>query len=539
MTVFFRKVVAWRKGIVLAYALLVPVAGLLALRIPTDNAIEKMMVESDADYAATRAFQRVFPERPSVLLLAEADDPFAPEPLAALRSLEEALSRVPRVAPLSALTIAGRLRPGLSPDAEGRGALRRFLTGTSFFRRQALVGDHFLGLALTLDVNDPGERDQALAGIEQAIAATPGRTAFRRVRRLGEPFVDAYLEGQTRAASVRYFPLFAVFVVVLNLLLYRSGRALAAILLTLAVSVLLGTSVAALFGFSFSIVSSLVPLTLMITSSASLIYLHSRFVDRPSDVPVDEHQVFALANKFLAVSVSISATAVGFAALAVSQIRPVREMGLWTAAGLVLVGVVSFTLFPALQRLLRPPTREERPPAGDWVVRAADVIPAWSYRWRWPLVLTAVGLSLAGAVAVFGWPGLVRPMPLETDSLDYVSPRLALYQDTRAFERDVSGLTRFALWITTPPGAVVDPSFLAGLESFATALEGQPGVGAVTGLPSFLRLRRYAADQPESFPPDPRPVPAPRPRLSSYSSVSRRSAPTSTWAPWLRPASTC
>ena len=43
------------------------------------------------------------------------------------------------------------------------------------------------------------------------------------------------------------------------------------------------------------------------------------------------------------------ATAVGFAALAVSEIRPVREMGLWTAVGLIVSWVSCFTLFPALQ----------------------------------------------------------------------------------------------------------------------------------------------------------------------------------------------
>lgn len=435
----------------LAYALLVPVAGFFALRIPTDDAIERMMVESDPDYAATRAFQKLFPEKPSALLLAESEDPFAPRSIEALRSLEEALGRVPRVAPMSALTIAARLRPDLSKEPAG---LRAFLTGTSFFRRQALVGGRFLGLALTLDVTGPDERDRTLAAVDEAIAAAPAAKVFLRVRRLGEPFVEAYLERQTREASALHFPLFGAFVVVVNLLLYRSARALVAIVLTLAVSVLLGTSVAALFGFSFSIISSLVPLTLMVTSSASLVYLHSRFVDRPADVPVADHQVFALANKFLAVTVSIAATAVGFGALAVSHIRPVREMGLWTAAGLILVGVVSFTLFPALQTLLRTPTRGERAPAGEWVARAADLIPAWSYRWRFPLVLSALGLSAAGAVAVFGWPGLVRPMPLETDSLDYVDAHTDLYQDTRAFERDVSGLTRFSLWVETPPGAV-------------------------------------------------------------------------------------
>ncbi len=491
-----------RRTIVLTYGLLVPVAGLLALRIPTDHAIDRMMVESDPDYAATRAFESIFPHPATVLLFAEVDDPFSPESLGALRALEGDLARVPRVVPVSAISIAERLRPGVSQGAEGPAALRRFLEGTPFFRKQALLGDRFLGLALRLEVHTPKERDLVLARIEQATTATG--PVFRRVRRVGEPFVSSYLERRTREASARHFPLFGLFVVLLNLFLYRSVRALTAILATLAVSVLFGVSLAGLLGFSFTIISSLVPLTLMITSSSTLVYLHSRFVDRPEDVPVDEHQIFALANKFTAVTVSVFATAVGFAALAVSSIEPVREMGLWTAAGLVLGWVVSFTLFPALQKLLRTPTRRERAVAGEWVVRAAKAIPRWSYRWRWPLVLTAAALSVAGAVAVFGLRGALTPMPLENDPLDYVDPGEPLYQDTRAFARDVSGLVSFSLWIETPEGAVLAPAFLRGLDRFTTNLEREPAVGVVTGLPTLLRLRRYAAGLGEAFPDDPR-----------------------------------
>ena len=62
-------------------------------------------------------------------------------------------------------------------------------------------------------------------------------TAIERVRRIGRPWIDAWLERETSASSLRYFPLFGVFVVCLVLGLYRSWRALAAILISLAVAV--------------------------------------------------------------------------------------------------------------------------------------------------------------------------------------------------------------------------------------------------------------------------------------------------------------
>ena len=64
---------------------------------------------------------------------------------------------------------------------------------------------------------------------------------------------------------------------------------------------------AGLVGLGFTIVSSLVPLTLLVTATASLVYLHSRFVDQGADVDLETHRTRALANKFVAVTASVFA----------------------------------------------------------------------------------------------------------------------------------------------------------------------------------------------------------------------------------------
>ncbi len=498
---WFRRLLARRVAIVCVWGLLAPGALYLALRVPQDNAIERMIVASDPDFRATAEFHRLFPERPAVVLLAETAQPFSPAAIADLRRLTAALEQVPRVQVVSLLSIFERLRPAAAASPDEAAALAAFARRAPGLRHQGFFGDDFLGAVLVFGVATPTERDAALAAIDRALERTVGdagpQASFARVRRVGEPVVDAWLEHETAAASARYFPLFGAFLVGLVLFLYRSPRALLAILLALAASVLFGTATAGLLGFSSSIVSALVPLTLMITSMASLVYLHSRFVDRPADVPIEEHRVFALANKFLAVTASIFATAVGFAALAVSQIRPIREMGLWTAAGLVMVWLASFTLFPALQSLLRAPTRAERAVAGGWVLRAADVLPRWSYRWRWPLVTGALVLCAAGASAIFGWPGLVTAMPLETEALDYVDRGTAVYSDTRFFESRVAGLASVEAWVKTPAGGVLAPELLGALDRYTTALESDPRVGSVIGLPGILRFRRDAVSQQE------------------------------------------
>ena len=70
----FRRIVAWRAGFLAIYALLFPLAIFLALRVESDNSIDRLVVRSDADFQANEAFQKLFPENEHIVLLAESAD---------------------------------------------------------------------------------------------------------------------------------------------------------------------------------------------------------------------------------------------------------------------------------------------------------------------------------------------------------------------------------------------------------------------------------------------------------------------------------
>src|SRR5712671_4895746 len=135
------RIVSWRIPILVAYALLVPLAAVRAARIPSEGGLERLIQPDDPDFAATRAFQRIFPDSPSVLLLLESDDPWAPPALARVEAATRALRVVPHVSAFSVLDAVRRARPGAPP-----GEVRRLATGTPFFRNQGLLGDRFLAV---------------------------------------------------------------------------------------------------------------------------------------------------------------------------------------------------------------------------------------------------------------------------------------------------------------------------------------------------------------------------------------------------------
>jgi uncharacterized protein len=498
----FRRVLQAR-GFIAGAFLILAAAGLYgALRVPDDPAIETLIVPGDPVARATLEFDRLFPEGEQALIMLEAPDPLNLTSLRAADALERQLAKIPRVEAHSLLDLYRRAGPAaeISPDEVGK--LRSFATGTPLFRRAGLLGDHYFGIALELRVNSPAERDRALAAIDSLalpLEATGG--PFTKVRRVGSPWLDAWLERQTGAATARFMPLFGIFLMTLVLIIYRSWRALGAIVLTLGAMVAIAMGVAALFGWPHTVISTLVPLTVMVTTTATLVYLHSRYIE-PDDSPtLLEHHARAIANKFLPCTASMFATAVGFAALAISDIRPVRQMGLWTACGLVVAWIGCFTLFPALQSLLRTPMRSEQMPAGKWFPGFVDVLVPASRRYRWPLVCGALLLMLCGAAALFGIPRVMAPLALEMDVLTYVNPSERVAQDTRHFE-ETNALDVVELWLQTPPGHALDPEFLRALEQLTRQFESDPRITAVDGPTSVLRWARYIETGSDQLPTD-------------------------------------
>jgi predicted RND superfamily exporter protein len=499
----FRLIVRARWLIIAVYAVLLGPAVFFALKVPQDNSIDRLIVKDDPDYLASRAFAKVFGESEYIILLSEAADPFDAKVLQRIDDMEGRLRGLPKVSVNSALSIYRRAKAGFGASNAEVAAFKQFATGTNLFRRQGLMGDHFLATALVLSVKDSSERQATLKLIEGAIADIEKSPApLSRLRKVGAPIINAYLDNDTRQAGMRYFPLFFLFVVVLNVGLYRSWRSLLAFIITLAICAAFTVGFVGLTGGVFTIVSSLVPMTILIVCTATLVYLHSRYVDRPPDRSVEDHQIFALCNKFLACTASIVASAVGFAALAVSKIRPIREMGIWVAVGLMITWITVFTLFPALVRILRCPTGHERQIAGAWFEKLVSHLPLFSYRYRYALVLGSLLLCGVGAATLFGVPGLVKPMKLETAAIEYIPHDSEMYKNTKEMEKLIGGLSVTNVWLSGKPGMVSSPAVLRGLVDFQQRLDKEPEVGSATSVVTILSTLRYLSGSGDTLPTD-------------------------------------
>ncbi len=501
---FFAAILARRFLILAFYALILPPAGWFAARVQQDNAIDRIISTNNTDLLKTREFEKVFGSSEFAVLFAEVDDPYAPAVLDRIDKLEKELAKIPNVEPKSIVSVYRRAKGDFEATPEKSEALHKFATGTTLLKEQGLIGDDYLTVGLVLDVHTSETRREALTAIKRVIAETGAdKPPLKALREVGQPFVNLYLDDDTKNSAPKYFALFMAFVVILNLVLYKSVRTLIAFLVTLGACVALSMAYIGVTGGVLTIVSPMVPMTILVTATATLVYLHSRYVDRPEGRGVDEHLVFSLANKWLACTASIFATAVGFAALVVSPIDPIRQMGIWVAAGLVLTYFAIFTLFPVLEKILKTPTGIEQKVAAPWFLRLTASIPRWSYRYRWPLVISALLLSAAGGVALFGLPGVVSPMKILVDPVEYINAKSSLYQNTRRIEQKLPGLSLTEVWLKGGVGSVSEPEALVGFQEFQTAMAKEPQVGTILGPATLIRLMQYLGGEGDEFPTDP------------------------------------
>src|ERR1700730_9456297 len=144
----------WVAGVYL----LLTMAGIYgASRIPTDTAIERLVVAGDPVAQATLEFERVFPEAEQALVMLEAPDPLNQDALQAAGRLERELGKLPKVEAHSVLTVFRRANSSTDLTPEDAVRLRAFATGTSLFRRAGLCREHYFGIARDLRVHSPAE----------------------------------------------------------------------------------------------------------------------------------------------------------------------------------------------------------------------------------------------------------------------------------------------------------------------------------------------------------------------------------------------
>lgn len=213
-----------------------------------------------------------------------------------------------------------------------------------------------------------------------------------------------------------------------------------------AAAVVVSVGFLGLVDWRVTVVSSNFISLLLILSLSLTIHLVVRYRELHAEAPQSaQHALIrgAVDSKFLPSLFTLLTTAVSFASLAISGIRPVIDFGLMMTVGVCVAFVLTFVIFPTALAPMRPRKPQDVGAAShDLTARINRRLAAMSE--RAPRVLLIVGVALAGLAAA----GIMR-LTVENRFIDYFHESTEIYQGLLVIDRELGG--------TTPMDVVLDP----------------------------------------------------------------------------------
>jgi predicted RND superfamily exporter protein len=448
-------------ALLLAAALATP----FALRVGVDNRIELWLDPAGETADRYARFREAFGSDELVVVAYEGREIFAADALAAQLEALERLEAVPHVARVSGVPAVWR---DLFFEEAPPERLRAELLGTPFYRHLVVADDgRVAGLLVeTAPPADAVGRRDLVHALDLAVA--PLREHGFTVHLAGPPVLNAVLDETSAREALRSFPVAVAVSVVVLVALLRCWRAALAAVACAGLAILLAVGVVGASGRSLNMVTSALPSLLWVLTLSGMIYIVQSYRGFRTRLDRDGALAAALRETVLPCALAALTTALGFLSLLSASMRPVRELGAFAAAGMLLSLAVNLCVGPLLLRVLRVPGAEPsatRPAA--WLRRVGEV----GLRRPGPVLAAALLFALGTATSL----GRIR---IESDPLAFLPTDSATVRAYRAVGERLTGFYTLELVVETPSGWLDDASWPA-LERLADALAAQPGVARV------------------------------------------------------------
>ncbi|HBP20026.1 MAG TPA: hypothetical protein DEA08_19840, partial [Planctomycetes bacterium] len=319
---------------------------------------------------------------------------------------------------------------------------------------------------------DPGARAALVARIEAALAKRQAELGGLWLA--GPEAITHDLDVASQQSFGLLFPLVAVLMVCVLIAALRAPRAALAILVTAGATALWTVGLLGAAGRTLNLIVVVLPAVLVVITTAYALHFVSRAQALVGQALVTEQleprELWARAARETLPPCALTAltTAAGFGSLAFSEIPPVRDLGIFAAAGALIACGLVFSLLPAL--LLTSPLPAPR--ASGWSQARAERLTRALRRGALPILLVA--LILAG-VGVEG----ARRLRFESHVLQFFPAEHRLPRAYAEVEERLLGLTPLELWLEGPKDELLRAQRLGDLRAFVADARRDPLVGQV------------------------------------------------------------
>ncbi|MEZ4722988.1 MAG: MMPL family transporter, partial [Flavobacteriales bacterium] len=272
-----------------------------------------------------------------------------------------------------------------------------------------------------------------------AVTKILDRYHFDEMHAAGKAIGQAFYVNKVRSEFTLFLAIAVILIIVILALIYRSVWGVIVPLIIVVLSVIWLLGIMSLSGKAVDIMTTLLPLVLFVVGISDVIHLLSRYFEEiRSGVEKQKAIVNAYKSVGIATFLTSLTTAIGFLTLLTSGVRPVRELGIYAAIGVLVAFVLAFSLLPALLSLGKVPKVAYREPSTVFWNKLVEWIFIRSVKNR-RLVLIISGLFFLFSL----W--FARSINVDNHLLEDVADDDPIRASFEFFESEFSGVRPFEL----------------------------------------------------------------------------------------------
>lgn len=450
-----------RHVLALACAALTALAAWQAGKVGVDNSLHIWFLDDDPQLVAYRSYERRFGNDEVAVIVFRRDAGMATGAgLELLRRAAAGIAAVPGVAEVISIADYADIVRAYGFD----GDLERQILADPLLRDRLVSRD---GTAAALIARmQPGEdldsrRDRVVSDIERVLGRfeTPHHLAG-----IGVLYVALNRLTMTDASA-----LFGGALALMFGLLWILYRRLTPALLTIGAACLAMLWTMGLYGAAgrnLNMVTSAMPTAIVVVCVAELVHLLLYAAAQPQAASRRARAVAVLGHMLKPCLVNTVTSALGFAALAASPLPAVRDLGLFTAAGLL--GSFASMLLVAVFALASP-RGEPRPAGAGWTLRLALACGRAGIR--------RPGLTLAAACGAVAIAGVAASRVVaDTFTLEFLPPTNSVRRDSALIEKSLAPYVPMEFLVRAAPGQG-RPELRSAIERWQRRGERLAGVG--------------------------------------------------------------
>jgi predicted RND superfamily exporter protein len=314
----------------------------------------------------------------------------------------------------------------------------------------------------------------------------------------GQPILNERFTVLSNGDAAWLNPTVAVIMMIILAFVFRSVAGVFAPWVVIGTSVTLMTGMQAFLGYNITPVNqTLIPITMLIGMACTVHVLSEFYSLRTvSNLNSKESAVELVKNLLSPIFFTQFTTSVGFAALYVTKLTPVREFSLLATLLPVIVFILSMTALPAaLSFLTRLSESTKRAYDNDWLTKLTNWLPKFSFKNRYYIVAIGAGLILFSLYSA-------SYIKVDTNIFSFFRTDLKVAQDLRYFDEKFKGSSNIDIMLdSSMPEGIKEPKFLTSLDALETFLEKQEKAGKVVGyLDQLKQIRKaFSGDNPEFY----------------------------------------